>query len=176
MIFVECIGVNMAFQIPLLIIDRRGVSIMFGVLLIRLKRIYNFLCSMLVYAPFALCFVTLHGVFMHFPELTYWRDATVPVPSFLLFLCFRKATQEIFSQLDETKAKVPIFPDARRGPKQRWRGARGQPYDRVARPTPGPRHQVVRPPGPPLDTALPPIYSPRRENPKPPINFPWNIL
>jgi hypothetical protein len=25
--------------------------------LIRLKRIYNFLCSMLVYAPFALCFV-----------------------------------------------------------------------------------------------------------------------
>jgi hypothetical protein len=26
---------------------------------------------MLVYAPFALCFVTLYGVFMHFPELTY---------------------------------------------------------------------------------------------------------
>jgi hypothetical protein len=39
--------------------------------LIRLKRIYNFLCSMLVYAPFSLCFVTLRGVFMHFPELTY---------------------------------------------------------------------------------------------------------
>jgi hypothetical protein len=33
----------------------------------------------------------------------------VPVPYFLLFLCFRKATQEIFSELDETKAKVPIF-------------------------------------------------------------------
>jgi hypothetical protein len=39
--------------------------------LIRLKRIYNFLCSMLVYTPFSLCFVTLCGVFMHFPELTY---------------------------------------------------------------------------------------------------------
>jgi hypothetical protein len=38
---------------------------------IRLKRIYNFLCSMLVYTPFALCFVTLRGIFMHFPELTY---------------------------------------------------------------------------------------------------------
>jgi hypothetical protein len=38
---------------------------------IRLKRIYNFLCSMIVYTPFALCFVTLCGVFMHFPELTY---------------------------------------------------------------------------------------------------------
>jgi hypothetical protein len=33
----------------------------------------------------------------------------VPVPCFLLFLCFRKATQEIFSELDETKAKTLIF-------------------------------------------------------------------
>jgi hypothetical protein len=39
--------------------------------LIRLKRIYNFLCSMLVFTQFALCFVTLCGVFMRFPELTY---------------------------------------------------------------------------------------------------------
>jgi hypothetical protein len=72
--------------------------------MIRLKRIYNFLCSMLVFTPFALCFVTLCGIFMRFPELTYWQDATVPVPYFLLFLCFRKVTQEIFSELDETKA------------------------------------------------------------------------
>jgi hypothetical protein len=26
---------------------------------------------MLVFPPFALCFVTLHGIFMRFPELTY---------------------------------------------------------------------------------------------------------
>jgi hypothetical protein len=45
------------------------VSVGAGV--IRLKRIYNFLCSMLVYTPFALCFVTLRGVFMHFLEVTY---------------------------------------------------------------------------------------------------------
>jgi hypothetical protein len=31
----------------------------------------------------------------------------MPVPYFLLFLCFRKDTQEIFSKLDETKAKHP---------------------------------------------------------------------
>jgi hypothetical protein len=31
----------------------------------------------------------------------------VPVPCFLLFLCFRKVTKEIFSELDETKAKHP---------------------------------------------------------------------
>jgi hypothetical protein len=95
------------------------------VILIRLKCIYNFWCSMLVYAPFALCFVTLRGVFMHFPELTYWWDATVPVPCFLLFLCFKKVTQEIFSELDETKPKPPIFPDTRRSPKESRRGARG---------------------------------------------------
>jgi hypothetical protein len=97
-------------------------------------------------------------------------------PCFLLFLCFRKATREIFSELDETKAKVPIFSDMRWSPKQRRRGARGQPHHRVARPSPWPRHQVVGPPGPPLDAALPPTYSPQRENPKDPINFPRNIL
>jgi hypothetical protein len=77
--------------------------------LIHLKCIYNFLCSMLVYTPFALCFFTLCGIFMHFPKLTYYRDAIVPVPYFLLFLCFRKATQEILLELDETKAEPPIF-------------------------------------------------------------------
>jgi hypothetical protein len=39
--------------------------------MIRLQRIYNFWCSMLVFTPFAYCFVTLRGTFMHFPELTY---------------------------------------------------------------------------------------------------------
>jgi hypothetical protein len=100
----------------------------------------------------------------------------VIVPCFLLFLCFRKVTQEIFSKLDETKAGLPIFSDTRRSPKQRQREAKGQPHHGVARPTPGPRHQVVWPPSPPPDTALPPIYSPRRENPKHLINFPENIL
>jgi hypothetical protein len=45
--------------------------VVLGGALIRLQRIYNFLCSMLVYTPFAYCFVTLRGTFMHFPELTY---------------------------------------------------------------------------------------------------------
>jgi hypothetical protein len=100
----------------------------------------------------------------------------VPVPHFLLFLCFRKATQEIFLELDETKAKPSIFPEASRSPKMRWRGVRGQPHHRVAWPSPWPRHQVVRPAGPPPDTALSPIYSPQREKPKGRIAFPRNIL
>jgi hypothetical protein len=90
----------------------------------------------------------------------------VPVPCFLLFLCFRKATQEIFSELDEIKAKVPIFLDTRRSPKLRRRGTRGRPHHGVARARPWPHEQVVGPPGPPPDAALLPIYSPRRENPK----------
>jgi hypothetical protein len=69
----------------------------------------------------------------------------VPVPCFLLFLCFRKATQEIFSELDETKAEPPIFPDTSQSPKMRWRGARGRPHARVARPGPGLCHQEVSP-------------------------------
>jgi hypothetical protein len=88
----------------------------------------------------------------------------VSVPCFLLFLCFRKVTLEIFSELDKTKGEVPIFPDTRRSPKQIRRGARGQPHHRAARPSPWPHHQVVGPPGPPPNTVLPPIYSPRREN------------
>jgi hypothetical protein len=100
----------------------------------------------------------------------------VPVPCFLLFCVSKKATREIFSELDETKVKPPIFQDTRQSPKMRRRGARGRPHPRAARPSPGPRHQGVRPPGPPPDAALPPIYSPRREKPKHPINFPQNIL
>jgi hypothetical protein len=33
----------------------------------------------------------------------------VPIPCFLLFLCSREATHEIFSELDKTKAEPPIF-------------------------------------------------------------------
>jgi hypothetical protein len=93
---------------------------------------------------------------------------------FLLFLCFRKATQEIFLELDETKAN--IFPEASRSPKQRRRGARGRPCHPMVRATPRPRQGQVWAPGPLPDAALPPIYSPRWENLKDPIYFPWNIL
>jgi hypothetical protein len=100
----------------------------------------------------------------------------VQVPCFLLFLCFRKVTQEIFSELHKTKAEPPIFIEALRRPKTRRRGARGQPHHQGARPSPWPRPPVVRPRCPPPDTAPSPIKSPRREKPKGRIAFPWNIL
>jgi hypothetical protein len=88
----------------------------------------------------------------------------VPVPCFLLFFCFRKVTQEIFSKLDESKAEPPIFTEASRRPNMTRRGARGWPHHRGARPSPWPRPPMVSPSGPPPDNAPSPIKTPRREN------------
>jgi hypothetical protein len=56
----------------------------------------------------------------------------VPVPCFLLFLCFRKVTKKIFSELDETKAEVPNYLTWRRSPKESRRRTRGRPHLLVA--------------------------------------------
>jgi hypothetical protein len=125
------------------------------------------------------CFYTICFVFCS----TSWRFYAFSRTNLLtrrhsassLFLCFRKATHEIFSELDETKAKVPIFPDTRQSPKMRQRGTGGRPHHATAWASPWPRRAVVWALGPLPDTALPPIYSPRQENLKPPINFPWNL-
>jgi hypothetical protein len=93
-----------------------------------------------------------------------------------LFLCFKKATKEIFLELDETKAEPPIFTEASRRPKMRRRGARGQAHHKVAWPSPWPRHHMVRIGGPPSDAALSPISSPRRKKTRGWIAFPQNIL
>jgi hypothetical protein len=59
----------LSFVITYLLEDEQELSL--GIL-ICFKCIYNFWCSILVFTPFALCFVTLRGVFMRFPKLTYW--------------------------------------------------------------------------------------------------------
>src|SRR5215216_3119950 len=41
---------------------------------------------------------------------------------------FRKASKEIFLELDGTKAEVPIFSDATRSPKERRSGATRRPH------------------------------------------------
>jgi hypothetical protein len=92
---------------------------------------------------------------MHFLKLTYKQVATVPVPCFLLFLCFRKVTQEIFLELDETKASHPDISRSFQRTKEEteW----------------GPLY--VRPPWSTPDDAPSPIKTPRWEKPKDPINF-----
>jgi hypothetical protein len=91
---------------------------------------------------------------------------------FFALLCFRKATQEIFLELDETKAKPHIFTEASQRPKMRRRGPRASLTTRGR----GQGPPMVRPPGPPPDAAPSPIKSPRWEKPKGRIAFPRNIL
>jgi hypothetical protein len=99
---------------------------------------------MLVYTPFALCFV-----------YTSWRFYALSGTNLLLFLCFRKVTQEIFSEFDETKAEVPNYLTRRRSPKESRRQTRGRPHLLVAWATPRPRHQGC-------DRLVHPLISPFR--------------
>jgi hypothetical protein len=131
---------------------------------------------MLVYAPFALCFVYTSWRFYTFFGTNLLMRCQSASFLFSAIFVFQKVTQEIFSELDKTKAKVPNYLTRRRRPKESRRWTRGQPHPMVARAKARPRHQGVWPPGPPPDIVLPPIYSPRRENPKGPNSFPENIL
>jgi hypothetical protein len=128
------------------------------------------------FTPFALCFDYTSWRFYAFSGTNLLTRCHSVSSCFLLFLCFKKVTQEIFSELDETKAEVPIYLTWRWSPKESQRQTKGQPHHRVARATPWPRHQVVWPPGPPPVISLPPIYSLCQENPKASNTFPQNIL
>ena len=57
---------------------------------IRLQRIYNFWCSMLILCQLLHVFPLLYNIFIRFLGLTYWQDVTVPVACFLLFLVSEK--------------------------------------------------------------------------------------
>jgi hypothetical protein len=128
------------------------------------------------FIPIALCFVYTTSHFYAFSETNLLTRCHSASSCFLLFLCFKKVKQEIFSELDKTKAKVPIYLTRRRSPKETRRVARRWPHHRVAMPTPWPRRALVWAPQPSSDIALPPINSLRRENPIARNIFPWNIL
>jgi hypothetical protein len=94
---------------------------------------------------------------------------------FLLFLCFRKATQEIFSELDETKASSPEFHRSfQRTEEELERGHEGPTHQGGAAWPLGALLRV-RPPRSTSDDAPSPIKTPRREKPKYPISFPEHI-
>jgi hypothetical protein len=77
---------------------------------------------------------------------------------------FQKSYTGNILGIRRNKIQSSYFPGASQCPKQRWRGTRGWPHHPMARATPWPRHGMVWAPGPLPDAALPPIYSPRREN------------
>jgi hypothetical protein len=87
------------------------------------------------FTPIALYFVYTSWHFYAFSGTNLLTRCHSASSCFLLFLCFRKVTHEIFSELDETKPKVPIFSDTTRSPKGRRRRARRQAHHRVAPPS-----------------------------------------
>ena len=88
---------------------------------------------------------------------------------------FRKVVLEIFSELDETKAKVPIFLTRSRSLKERRRGSVGHPHHVVAQSHLLPCRHMVRTPRASTDAAPSPIYSSIRENPKYPSHIPRKV-
>jgi hypothetical protein len=89
---------------------------------------------------------------------------------------FQKSYTGNILGIGRNKSQNSYFSWTSRSPKQRRREARRRPRHPMARATPWPRQGQVWAPGLLTDAALPPIYSPRRENLKDPINFPRNIL
>jgi hypothetical protein len=124
------------------------------------------------------CLYTICFVFCY----TSWRFYAFSITNLLtrchsassLFLAvieFQKSYIGNILGIGQNKSRISYFPEASQSPKMRWRGASGWPHSRAARPSPRSCHLGVRPPGPPPDATLPPIYSSRREKPKDPINF-----
>jgi hypothetical protein len=136
---------------------------------------------MLIYTPFALCFVYTSWHFYAFSRTNLLTRCHSASSYFLLFLCFRKVTHEIFSELDETKAEVPNYLTQRRSPKQSRRRTKGQPHQVVAWASSTQDREGLEAlpgtlPSTPPDIALPPIYFLHQENPEGPNTFPENIL
>jgi hypothetical protein len=98
----------------------------------------------------------------------------MPQCQFPVFCCFsvsEKLHRKYSRNWTKQKPNIRKFTEASREPKRRRRGATGQPHHRVARPAPGLRPLVVRPPWPTFDAAPSPIKTPRWEKPKYPITF-----
>jgi hypothetical protein len=153
-----------------------GFQLVLHGIVIRLKRIYNFWCSMLILHHLLRVLLTLRDVFMRFPELTYWQDATVPVSYLLLFCVSEKLHRKYSWNWIKRRPKLLFFPDEGRGPKESRRGARRQPHHEGARPSPWSRPPVVRPPWSTPDDAPSPIKSLPTENPKSIGVFPRTVL
>jgi hypothetical protein len=84
--------------------------------ILTLNTLQTYLKKIMVHAcftPIALCFVYTLWHFYAFYGTNLLTRCHSASSYFLLYLYFRKLTNEIFSELDETKAKPPIFPDTK---------------------------------------------------------------
>jgi hypothetical protein len=118
------------------------------------------------FTPITLCFVHTLWHFYVFSATNLLTRCHSANSYFLLFFYSRFLSKEIVSKLDESKAKVPIFLTWQQSPKGRRRRAGWWPHHRVAWANLWPCSPMVWAPQASTDLALPPIYCPRRKNPK----------
>ena len=78
--------------------------------------------------PIVICFIYTSWHFYAFSGTNLLTRCHSASSCFLQFLYSRKASLEIFSELDETWTGPPIFPTRTRSPKERRRGATRQPH------------------------------------------------
>jgi hypothetical protein len=95
---------------------------------------------------------------------------------FSAIFIFQKSYTENILEIRRNKSRTSYFYRSFTKTEDETEGARSQAHHQGARPSPWPRHPMVRPAGPTSDNALSPISSPRWEKPKGRISFPWNIL
>ena len=127
------------------------------------------------FIPIATWFAsTLYHFYIFFGTNLLTRCRSVS-SCFLLFLYSRKASLEIFSELDETSRGSLFYQNSPEGPKEQRRGARRAPHAPRARGPPLPRPRVVWAPRGSSAAALSPTYFPRRENPKGLSKYPRKV-
>ena len=127
------------------------------------------------FIPIATCFAsTLWHFYTFFGTnlLTRCRSAS---SCFLLFLYSRKASLEIFSELDETSRTSLFFQKTSDGAKKQRRRPTGQPHATRARAPPLPHPGMVWAPRGSPAAALSPTYSPRENNPRHLSHYPRKV-
>jgi hypothetical protein len=128
------------------------------------------------FTPIALFFVYTSWHFYAFPEtnlLTRYHSAS---SLFSVVFVLQKSYPWNILGIRWNESQSSYLPNTKTESRGESETDQEEPHHRVAQATPWPRHQVVWPPGPPPDIALPPINSLRRENPKGTNLFPENIL
>src|SRR6266567_9475381 len=124
------------------------------------------------FTPIALCFITILWHFYTISDTNLLTRCHSASSLFSAVFGFRKVTQEIFSELDETKAEVPIFLGSIQNTERGQEGGQGPATPLLGAARSWPRQGQVRWPWSPPDSALSPINSLATENPSTPGNFP----
>jgi hypothetical protein len=117
-----------------------GIQLVPHGVVIRLKRIYNFLCFMHVLHQLLCVLFTLRGNFYAFSRTNLLTRCHSANSLFSVVFVFQKSYIGHILGIGRNEAQSSYFPDTRRSPKETRRAARGWPHHRLARAHPWPRH------------------------------------